>query len=327
MLLWGQSLPVLAAEAPQLGQPVDCSIGKTCFIQAYVDSDPRPFAARDHRCGTATFDGHTGTDFRLLNTAAAGVAVLAAAAGTVTAASDGMADQIVRPLRPAMISGAACGNSVSIEHGAGWQTQYCHLRQGSVRVKAGDLVTGGAPVGAVGYSGNAWFAHLHFIVRRDGGIVDPFTGRPPDGTCAATTGPLAGPKISLWDTAADRSLAYTGGQILETGFADAPVAAAMLERGSQSVAPPRGQSAELFVFARIANMRAGDRVRFVLTGPENLSLESLTEPVARDQGHYVATAMQRRRGWSWRLGPYRARAMLLRGDQIVSTSGALLEMK
>jgi hypothetical protein len=48
--------------------------------------------ARDYSCGTATHDGHDGTDFRLRTTreATRDVAVPAAAAGEITAERDRM---------------------------------------------------------------------------------------------------------------------------------------------------------------------------------------------------------------------------------------------
>ena len=77
------SLAVLAA-AVSLQVPVDCRVGESCFIQQYADHDPGP-GAKDYRCGSLTYDGHDGTDFRLPTTAAqrAGVKVLAAADGMV----------------------------------------------------------------------------------------------------------------------------------------------------------------------------------------------------------------------------------------------------
>ena len=63
-----------------------------------------------------------------------------------------------------------------IEHGEGWTTQYCHMRQGSVRVRKGDRVAAGAPLGFVGLSGGSEFPHLHIVARHDDRVVDPFTG-------------------------------------------------------------------------------------------------------------------------------------------------------
>ena len=55
------------------------------------------------------------------------------------------------------------GNFVMIEGTAG-VALYAHLRQGSIAVRAGQLVDGGTPIGAVGNSGNSTMPHLHFHV-------------------------------------------------------------------------------------------------------------------------------------------------------------------
>ena len=86
-------VPAAADTPPSLSLPLKCSLGKDCFIQQYTDIDPGP-EARDYRCGSATYDGHKGTDFRVLSleAAARGVPVLASAPGgsraCVTASQD-----------------------------------------------------------------------------------------------------------------------------------------------------------------------------------------------------------------------------------------------
>jgi hypothetical protein len=53
-----------AADPPRLQVPVACEVGRTCFIQNYLDQDPSP-ESKDFACGTLTYDGHNGTDFRV----------------------------------------------------------------------------------------------------------------------------------------------------------------------------------------------------------------------------------------------------------------------
>ncbi|MDG2570956.1 hypothetical protein P7L87_25725, partial [Vibrio parahaemolyticus] len=50
------ALPAVAQDI-SLRLPVACEIGRTCFIQHYVDRDPSP-AASDYQCGTLTYDAH-----------------------------------------------------------------------------------------------------------------------------------------------------------------------------------------------------------------------------------------------------------------------------
>jgi murein DD-endopeptidase MepM/ murein hydrolase activator NlpD len=54
------------------------------------------------------------------------------------------------------------GNVVVIEHAGGEHSHYAHLRQGSLRVKAGDVVKRGQPIAKLGNSGNSTEPHLHF---------------------------------------------------------------------------------------------------------------------------------------------------------------------
>ena len=51
------------------------------------------------------------------------------------------------------ISGKECGNGVVLVHDDGYQTQYCHLKKGSVAVKKGARVSEGDLLGFIGMSG------------------------------------------------------------------------------------------------------------------------------------------------------------------------------
>jgi murein DD-endopeptidase MepM/ murein hydrolase activator NlpD len=63
------------------------------------------------------------------------------------------------------------GLSVVIAHGSNVRTLYAHLSR--IDVRAGDRVSGGQQIGAVGRTGNATGAHLHFEVWRWGRAEDP----------------------------------------------------------------------------------------------------------------------------------------------------------
>lgn len=71
------------------------------------------------------------------------------------------------------------GQVVILEHGSKLRTVYAHLSR--VNVRAGERVRGRQEVGAVGSSGNATGAHLHFEVWRWGRSADPvpLLGGPP----------------------------------------------------------------------------------------------------------------------------------------------------
>ena len=64
------------------------------------------------------------------------------------------------------------GNSITINHGGGWETTYSHLQRFSVRV--GDCVNAGDQIAPVGMTGLTQSPHLHFEILRAGRNVDPF---------------------------------------------------------------------------------------------------------------------------------------------------------
>jgi murein DD-endopeptidase MepM/ murein hydrolase activator NlpD len=63
------------------------------------------------------------------------------------------------------------GLSVLLSHGTNVRTLYAHLSR--IDVRAGQSVRGGERIGAVGATGNATGAHLHFEVWRWGRAEDP----------------------------------------------------------------------------------------------------------------------------------------------------------
>lgn len=65
------------------------------------------------------------------------------------------------------------GNYVTIDHGNGIKTVYCHMVYNSVKVKVGDYVTKGQVLGTKGNTGHSFGTHLHFGVNVNGTYVDP----------------------------------------------------------------------------------------------------------------------------------------------------------
>ena len=64
------------------------------------------------------------------------------------------------------------GNFVKIEHKNGYATLYAHMQKGLL-VKNGEYVEKGQRLGYMGDSGNAYGAHLHFEVWKDGVRINP----------------------------------------------------------------------------------------------------------------------------------------------------------
>jgi hypothetical protein len=316
--LTGIAAPLAALE---LVIPVDCNVGQTCFIQQYMDHDPSR-EARDYTCGTATYDGHDGTDFRLRTTREAerGVAVLAAAAGTVTAERDGMADVLRRtPEDLSRIADRECGNGVVLDHGDGWETQYCHLKRGSLAVEAGDDVEAGQKLGEIGYSGAASFPHVQLSVRQDGEPVDPFLGPDADPeACGAGAEPL-------WTSAALADLDYEPGQILDIGFAPGPIELQALETGAVQESVPDRRSPAIVAWGWAINLQEGDEIIVVLGGPDGGELARNSVTLDSSKAQYMLFAGTRPPATGWPAGLYTASFTISRaGAAAMSEESELL---
>ena len=121
-----------AACALELALPAQCIIGKDCFIQQYPDMDAGP-GASDPFCGSSTYDGHDGIDLRIPSMAdvARGVAVVAMADGTVLRSRDGEPDHLVTSEADRVaVADKECGNGMIVDHGGGFEVQYCHYAKG-----------------------------------------------------------------------------------------------------------------------------------------------------------------------------------------------------
>jgi len=312
-----------ADEPPRLSVPLDCEPEQTCFIQQYVDIDPGP-GALDFRCGTATYDGHKGTDFRVRSAAAArdGVRVLAAAEGVVKGLRDGMVDIFATEKSRDTLAGRECGNGVVIDHGAGWETQYCHLKRGSIGVEKGETVIRGQYLGDVGYSGLAQFAHLHLSVRHLGKVIDPFAGITPGDACVADANTSGG----LWEETAARAFHYSDGRIFAAGFAAAPPDFDQLD-DDHRVALPMAASAAMVFYARAVNLREGDRLRLQVIGPDGFAVDTPGEPMPRAKATFSGFAGKKLRGARWPAGRYEGVAEVRRGDTVVSTMRVALDLE
>ncbi|KPP93746.1 MAG: Peptidase, M23/M37 family [Rhodobacteraceae bacterium HLUCCA08] len=302
-----------AARDITLGFPVDCVPGDTCHIRQFVDHDPGP-GASDFACGQLTYDGHKGTDISLPTRAdlAAGVAVLAAAPGTVRAVRDGMPDIVQGGPGAPDVTGRDCGNGVLIDHGDGWETQYCHLARGSVLVAPGDRVRLGQPLGDIGLSGRTEFPHLHLSVRRDGAVVDPFD---PDGaiTCGAVS------TDTLWSDPP----ALAPGALLSWGFA-AGVPDYDTIKAGRAAREELHSDAPLVLFAHAYGSRPGDVVVLTITGPDGAPVHAHRETLDRAQAEYFRAAGRRAPPGGWPEGSYVGTVAILRdGALIDQDSGAV----
>lgn len=311
--LLAATLTSLAAALPAAGElslraPIDCNLGADCFIQQYMDHDPKR-GASDFRCAPLSYNNHTGTDFALrsFEQMRAGVNVIASASGTVRNIRDGMQDRLYTRKNAQSLDGRDCGNGVVINHADGWSTQYCHLKRGSVAVRKGDTVRAGTVLGQVGLSGRTQFPHVHLTVRKDGAIVDPFD---PDGqiNCGAPS------TDTLWA----QDLPYRPGGILTVGFADRVPEFDDIKAGQAASATLPANAPAIVVFGYAFGAQAGDRMQMEITGPngtlikQTVALEKTQAQLFRAIGKRLTTA-------SWPKGSYRGTVSLLRKGRVINT--------
>ncbi|OWU84351.1 peptidase M24 [Oceanicola sp. 22II-s10i] len=280
------ALPFPAAAQPVLQLPADCSLGETCYIQNYVDTDPTEGAV-DYACGVLSYDRHKGTDVALPSLAAmeAGVNVVASAAGLVRGVRDGMEDRVFTAESEAEIDGRDCGNGVVIRHEDGWETQYCHMKQGSVTVKAGDRVEAGAVLGQIGLSGRTQFPHVHLSVRYNDAVVDPFRPEAEPGQCGLAAGE------TLWSDPP----AYQAGGLLSAGFAAAIPDYDAVKAGTAHSAEMSSTTPAIVVWAFGFGSRMGDILSMRITGPEGEIFATETE-LEKAQAQYFRAGGKRNRG-------------------------------
>ncbi|HTT93294.1 MAG TPA: M23 family metallopeptidase [Solirubrobacterales bacterium] len=90
--------------------------------------------------------------------------VLSATAGKVVGVLDGIPNTPAGAFPPAITAERAGGNHVVVAMGGGRFAFYAHLQPGSIKVRAGQRVRPGQPLGLLGNSGNSNAPHLHFHI-------------------------------------------------------------------------------------------------------------------------------------------------------------------
>ncbi|SFD13023.1 M23 family metallopeptidase [Tropicimonas isoalkanivorans] len=300
--------PALAAGETNLrfGLPLVCTLGEDCYIQQYVDRDPGP-GQLDVGCNGLANDEHKGTDFGVISLSQmrAGTPVVAAAPGTVRGVRDGMPDiDTTDPAAPD-VTGRECGNGVAISHGDDWETQYCHMREGSVAVQQGQTVERGEVLGMVGMSGQATFPHVHFSVRQGNRVIDPFN---PD--MSENCG-LAGD--GMWLTVPP----YRPGGLLAAGVIDRVPDYAEIKDGLPVNGLPDADPDAVVIWAYAFAGQAGDdlRIRVLDNAGTVLSRQSMTLPKA--QPFFFRAWGRKAPPGGFPAGSYRAVVVLRRGETVL----------
>lgn len=291
-----------------LAFPVDCTLGKNCFIEDYTDRDTEAGSARDYTCGLNTRDQHRGTDIAVIDFDISGnpTNVLAAADGQVLRTRDSMADDF---RMTGVTSENACGNAVLIQHADGIQTLYCHLSRGSVAVSPGDTVTQGHVLGQIGLSGETTHPHLHMTVFKDGTRVDPFRPEGAD-TCDATTG------NSLWAETPE----YHDTLLRLAGFSNAVPDYDALRAGTARLETLRADDA-MVVYAEAGLAQDGDVLTITAIGPTGTVFTD-TWRMETPRASQLPALGSRAPDGGWPVGDYVGQITLRRDGELIANRWA-----
>ncbi|NQV84666.1 MAG: M23 family metallopeptidase [Rhodospirillales bacterium] len=296
----------IPSAALRLSLPIRCAPGRDCWLVNLVDLDPGAGVV-DYTCGKRSYDGHKGTDIAIRDLEAMknGVDVVASAGGIVLGTRDGMADVDVTLKGKASVKGRECGNGLVVSHGAGWETQYCHMRRGSVIVKKGDTIKRGQKLGLVGHSGLAQFPHLHLSVRHKKQVVSPFAGLGRNGGCGPGPAPL-------WTNDALAALSIEGTAIFNAGFSSGALKPEMARSGRMAGGQMSRRSSALVLWADMYWPKAGDNIRFRLTAPDGQVLLEKNIAVEKTQARRFHFVGKKRKTTIWPTGVYRGEVVLTR---------------
>ena len=297
------------AGPPTLSFPLDCTLGETCFVQQYVDRDATS-DSQDFTCGPLSYDGHKGTDIRLphyRDILGDGVQVRASASGVVLGTRNSMRDIVQGAKGAPDISGRECGNGVVIDHGQGWHTQYCHMRQGSISVSTGQSIQQGQALGLVGLSGKTEFPHLHVKVSKDGKVIDPFDIND-NGKCGKTS---AG---QLWQP----PIPYQPGGFLSADFASVVPSFPQVKQGLTPVPVLPKDALALIVWGFLFGVLKNDILEININFPDGTTLFKQARAFERNQAQAYRLGGKRLTKSSWPTGEYLATLTLLRDGAILS---------
>lgn len=300
----------------RLSLPIDCTLGETCYIQQYVDHDPSKDAS-DYRCSTLSYEAHKGTDFALNSLAQMqeGVAVLAAADGRIAAFRDGVEDVLFTQDNASEVAGKECGNGVVITHPGGWQTQYCHLKKGSVTVVKGQNVKAGDMLGQVGISGKTQFPHVHLSVRKGKLVIDPFS---PKGRLSCDPKP----EETLWSDLP----VYEPGGLISIGFSDTVPEFEDVKAGTIRPDTITAASPALVLYTQAFGTKTGDVLQFRIDGPNGVVHEDQAE-LTRNQAMVMRASGRKSKRRFWNKGTYTGTITLLRRGVVIETMQTQIELK
>jgi murein DD-endopeptidase MepM/ murein hydrolase activator NlpD len=301
-----------APQKPQFALPLACKPNQNCWIVTYNDHDSTPSSTLDYNCGHRTYDGHNGIDFGIgtLEAMQQGISVLAASDGIVKGIRDGEADISAKTF--GWTKGKECGNGVLVNHSDEWSTQYCHMKKGSITVKTGEVIKSGQPLGKVGLSGFSEFPHLHFTVRHQNQIIDPFSGNVLTQNCQKEAS-----RSPLWQSSVLAKLSYQPVLIYNIGIADQMLSIdeAVAEKFNKNQLS--ASSPAIVLWTVLYGVEASDMLTLQIKDPQAHVLIEKSMPIQKRNARYFQFLGKKRPEKNWSPGTYQAEVTLKRNSSQV----------
>lgn len=285
--------------------PLKCTLDRDCWLVNLPDAagDKK---IQDYRCGLRTYNGHKGTDFAIRDFRAMdeGVDVVAAAGGLVTGVRNNAGEHFKSTAETQKLVGRKeCGNGVIVQHEGGWESQYCHMRKGSIAVKLADRVKRGDVLGKVGMSGKTEFPHIHISFKVGGKTIDPFTGQPVGAGCGL-------PQRPIWK--ADAGVRYPGFTLYAAGFKDhSPTYDHIHSSARSPVSMPRHAPA-IVLWAAMYGIQRGDVLKLRILDPAGAAIRVREIRLDRAQARRMAFTGRKMPAAGWAPGQWKGEAVLQR---------------
>src|SRR5574344_286291 len=296
---------ICVAQSFQMQFPLNCTINKNCWIMNYVDND-KTAEAHDYKGGNLTVEGHKGIDIAIkdIHRMNQGVNVLAVASGFVVSAKDGFPDKNALLQTTSQQKTLGCGNRVSIKHIGNWTTNYCHMKQGSIKVKTGDFVSGGQVIGQVGLSGMTDFPHLHINVQKNNQFYDPFTGFP--------RFYKGNTKTPLWTSLVLKQLVYSPHVIYNAGVSNEVPSLANIRIGKYMTKQINSKSNVLVFWIDAFHVQCGDCFTVVVKNLDGTNFLAKNIIVSKDNINKVVYIGKKKNGATFNRGTYSVKISLKR---------------
>ena len=244
-----------------------------------------------------------------------GVDVQAVARGTVLRFREGEPDGFKTSEEKEAIRNARkeCGNGLIIDHGEGWISQYCNLKNGSISVKENEKVHAGQKVALVGMSGITDHPHVHLSILYKGKHVDPFTGQEMDSGCSKTE------TAQLWRS---KSINYAGFSLYDAGFIAQKPDFSQISKGHKEPYPQKDSDVIIF-WSAYFGAKPNDVIEMKVFDPHDriITEHIMTQKEEKARQYYYIGKKRPESGWV--RGTYHAEVSVTRADEVQVIKKAL----